>query len=129
MNCSAGRAFAVLVMASCLLGADSASLPDALAAGWKGKPACILLSQSQTYRVLRCTFPPGAGHERHFHPANFGYALSGGVMQLTDAKGTRIATIQTGSNFTSAGTEWHEAINVGTTTVAYLIVEEWPSQP
>jgi len=29
----------------------------------------------------------------------------------------------TGSSFTSPGVEWHEVVNVGDTTVVYLIVE------
>ncbi|MFZ1742376.1 MAG: hypothetical protein WAT93_05955 [Pontixanthobacter sp.] len=82
------------------------------------------MHQTPTHRVLRCIFPPGVGHERHFHPANFGYALSGGTMQITDSSGTRTAEIATGSNFSSGGTAWHQVVNIGDTTVAYLIVEE-----
>ncbi|MBX9643665.1 MAG: cupin domain-containing protein [Novosphingobium sp.] len=129
MRPTPARTVAVLAAACCLIGARNGELPDALLAGWKGRPTCELLSQSATNRVLKCTFKPGTGHERHFHPVNFGYALSGGVMRLTDAKGIRVATIKTGSSFSSAGTEWHEAVNIGKTTVAYLIVEEWPARP
>lgn len=129
MSFASGRAMAFLAIAGCLVGAGESSFPDALAAGWKGKPVCELLSQSSNHRMLKCTFAPGTGHERHFHPTNFGYALSGGTMRLADAKGTRVATVKTGSSFNSTGTEWHEAVNIGTTTVVYLIVEEWPAQP
>jgi quercetin dioxygenase-like cupin family protein len=113
-------------------GADAASrpaglpgdrLPDPLAAGWRGAPVCERLHEEATLRVLRCTFPPGAGHERHFHPPHFGYALSGGRMRLTDARGAREVEIETGSSFTSDGVAWHEVLNVGETTVSYLIVE------
>lgn len=99
------------------------ALPDPLAAGWNGATVCEKLHEDQDYRVLRCTFPPGVGHERHYHGAHFGYALAGGRMRITDARGTREADIATGSSFTSAGVDWHEVLNVGTTTVAYLIVE------
>jgi len=122
------RATFLLVAGGALVAAGEPPLPDALAAGWKGKPACELLTQSADHRMLRCTFAPGAGHERHYHPANFGYALSGGTMRITDAKGTRVVQIATGSSFTSPGTAWHVAENIGTTTVIYLIVEELPGK-
>ena len=91
----------------------STELPSALEAGWAGAPVCTLLHQTETHRVLRCTFPPGVGHERHFHPAHFGYALSGGTMELTDAGGVRIAKIATGAHYKSDGTPWHSVRNVG----------------
>ena len=99
-------------------------LPSALEAGWNGKRVCELQHQAETHRVLRCTFPPGVGHERHYHPAHWGYALSGGTMQLTDGERTRTATIASGSSYSSDGVEWHEVVNVGDTTVTYLIIEE-----
>ncbi|MEM7082095.1 MAG: cupin domain-containing protein [Pseudomonadota bacterium] len=99
------------------------NLPDPLAAGWRGAPVCEQLSLTEYQRVLRCTFPPGVGHERHYHPPHFGYALSGGRMRLTDAQGTRDVTLADHSYFSSDGTAWHEVENVGTTTVQYLIIE------
>ncbi|WP_394728893.1 cupin domain-containing protein [Altererythrobacter sp. GH1-8] len=99
-------------------------VPDALVAGWKGQKACELLQEKPSYRVLRCTFPPGAGHERHYHPPHFGFALSGGKAELIDASGTREAVIATGSSFTSNGTAWHEMRNIGESVIAYIIVEE-----
>lgn len=98
-------------------------LPDPLAAGWQGNDVCELLERNERLRVLRCTFPPGVGHERHFHAPHYGYALSGGVMKLIDERGTRIVTLETGSDFSSAGTPWHTVLNVGDTTVQYLIIE------
>ena len=98
-------------------------LPDPLEAGWKGKPVCEQLALTPQQRVLRCTFAPGVGHERHYHVPHFGYALSGGRMRLTDSSGTREVDLATGSYFTSDGTPWHEVLNVGSTTVQYLIVE------
>ena len=83
-----------------------------------------MLHQTDTHRTLRCTFPPGVGHERHYHPAHFGYALSGGTMRLTDGERTRDATIATGSSYSSDGVAWHQVVNIGTTTVTYLIIEE-----
>ena len=98
-------------------------LPDPLEAGWKGTPVCEKLHEDPDHRILRCTFPPAIGHERHYHERNFGYAISGGRMRITDANGTREVDLATGSSFASDGTEWHEVLNVGETTVVYLIVE------
>lgn len=105
-----------------------AALPDALTAGWQGRPVCELLYETPTNRVLRCTFAPGVGHERHFHPRHFGYALSGGRMRITTASGVREAEIATGSSFSSEGVAWHEVLNVGPTPVIYLMFEEKPAR-
>ena len=115
----------MLYLASAAIAAalTSATLPDPLAAGWKGVPVCERLHEDTTQRILRCTFAPGAGHERHYHTPNFGYAVAGGRMQITDASGTREVDLPTGSSFASPGTEWHEVLNVGETTVVYLIIE------
>jgi Zn-dependent protease with chaperone function len=101
----------------------AAALPDALEAGWRGTPVCERLHQQEGWRVLRCRFEPGVGHERHFHGRHFGYALSGGRVRITDAAGTREVDLATGSSFSSDGVPWHEVLNVGTTPVVYLIVE------
>jgi len=99
------------------------SLPDPLRAGWQGKKVCEQLHESIDMRVLRCTFAPGVGHERHFHAAHYGYALSGGTMKITDGNSTRTVELQTGSDFYSGGIDWHTVINIGKTTVQYLIIE------
>ena len=98
-------------------------LPDPVAAGWQGESVCEVLREDAELRVFRCTFPPGVGHDRHFHPRHFGYALSGGTMRITSDSGTREVTLRTGSYFFSEGTAWHEAVNVGDTTVSYLMIE------
>ena len=84
---------------------------------------CEELHDDPAQRVLRCTFPPGVGHERHYHAPHFGYALAGGRMRLIDANGTREVDLATGSSYASDGVAWHEVLNVGETTVVYLIVE------
>jgi mannose-6-phosphate isomerase-like protein (cupin superfamily) len=99
------------------------SLPDPLAAGWRGTPVCEKLHEDSDQRILRCSFPPSVGHERHFHDRHFGYAISGGRMRITDANGVREVDLATGSSFVSPGVAWHEVVNVGETTVVYLIVE------
>lgn len=98
-------------------------LPDPLAAGWEGRPVCERLHQDHFNRILRCTFPPGVGHERHYHRPHFGYALSGGRVSITDADGVRELELATGSSYTSDGVAWHEVLNVGESTIVYLIVE------
>lgn len=98
-------------------------LPGPLEAGWQGEKVCEVLHEDEAQRVLRCTFPPGVGHEKHQHPKHFGYALSGGRMRITDDQGTREIELATGSSFSSDGTPWHQVLNVGATTVEYLIVE------
>lgn len=114
-----------MLLGGCTTRADTSdALPSALEAGWKGERVCTLQHETGTHRVLRCTFPPGVGHERHYHPPHYGYALSGGTMQLTSESGTRTATLATGSDYSSDGTAWHEVVNVGETTVTYLMVEE-----
>lgn len=119
----------VLLTASVIAASVAAPLPDTLQAGWRGVPVCELLREDHAIRVLRCSFAPGVGHERHFHAPHFGYALSGGRMRLTDASGVREAELKTGSSFDSEGTEWHEVLNIGDTTVIYLIVEPGSLKP
>ena len=111
-----------MLLALLMLAADP-PLPDPFAAGWHGKPVCEKLHDDASHRILRCTFPPGVGHERHYHAPHFGYALSGGRVRMTDSRGTRELDLQIGSHFTSQGTPWHEILNIGDTAIAYLLVE------
>ena len=104
-----------------------ASLSDPLAAGWRGHSVCEVLADNAQLRTLRCTFPPGEGHERHFHAAHWGYVLAPSTMRITTAKGSVVRELKTGDTWWSDGVAWHEALNVGATTGVYLIVE--PKQP
>ena len=115
----------VLLLAGCTVNAnfDFGHLPDPLEAGWQGEPVCEALEESPNLRVLMCTFPPGIGHERHFHPEHMGYVLDGSTMQITDSEGTRTVDIPAGTTWRSDGVAWHEVVNVGDTTGRYLIVE------
>ena len=99
------------------------ALPDPVAAGWQGRSVCEVLREDAEVRIFRCVFPPGVGHERHFHPRHFGYALSGGTMRITSSAGTREVTLETGSSFSSEGIDWHEVVNIGDSVVSYLMVE------
>jgi mannose-6-phosphate isomerase-like protein (cupin superfamily) len=113
-----GTSFAVI--GAC---ATQSPLPDPLEAGWKGAPVCEQLEENSNQRILRCTFAPTVGHERHFHNRHFGYAIAGGRMRITDSSGTREVELATGSSYTSDGVTWHEVVNIGNSTTVYLIIE------
>lgn len=98
-------------------------LPDPLEAGWNGLQVCENLHEDSDHRILRCSFPPSTGHERHFHNRHFGYAIAGGRMRITDSSGIREVDLATGSSFASDGVVWHEVVNIGDSTVVYLIIE------
>jgi quercetin dioxygenase-like cupin family protein len=118
------RPGASVAAAAVLLGAaDPAALPQAFDAGWQGKPVCEPLFENAEMRSARCTFPPGVGHERHFHSRHWGYIVQGGTMRITDARGTVERVLASGSSWWSDGIDWHEAVNIGTTTAIYVIVE------
>lgn len=99
------------------------ALPDPLEAGWKGAKVCAVLQENESMRTLRCTFPPGVGHEKHFHPEHVGYTLEGGTFRITDDKGTRTVDIPKGYTFYNERVPWHEVLNVGSDTAVFLIVE------
>jgi len=104
--------------------ARAADVKDALEAGWGGERRCEKLDEDEYIRVLRCTFPPNVGHERHSHPASFLYVLNGGQVRMTDATGTREAEAKSDQYRTTEPIEWHEGLNVGDTTLRVLIVEK-----
>jgi len=99
------------------------NLPDPLAAGWKGQVVCEVLEDNAALRVLKCTFPPGVGHEKHHHDTHFGYTLAGSTFRITDTTGVREVTIPTGTNFFNEVVEWHEVQNIGDSTAVFLIME------
>lgn len=102
-------------------------LPSAFDAGWHGQRVCEPLFENAEMRAARCTFPPGGGHEKHYHPPHWGYIVEGGTMRITTEAGTVDRVLKSGSNWWSDGIKWHEAVNVGDTTAVYIIVE--PKQP
>lgn len=98
-------------------------LPDPLYAGWDNQPVCEVLQDNENVRALKCTFPPGVGHEKHYHDTHFGYTLAGSTFRITDTTGTREVNVPTGTNFYNEGIEWHEVLNVGDSTAVFLIIE------
>lgn len=104
--------------------ADLPDLPEAFDAGWRGEKTCELLYETESVRVGRCSFPPGTGHEKHFHYPHFGYVLEGGLLRITGAGGeAEERQTTTGRSWSSDKITVHEALNIGETTTSYLIIE------
>ncbi len=98
-------------------------LPDPLEAGWKGESVCEIVEESDKVRVLKCTFPPNVGHEKHYHDPHIGYTLEGGKFKISDIDGIREVNVPTGYTFRNDGRTEHEVLNVGETTAIFLIIE------
>lgn len=100
-------------------------LPSALCAGWQGERVCELQHEDAQVRVLRCTFPPGEGHEPHYHPPHVGYILEGAsIMRTTTDAGAMERPLVAGASWASDVEVRHDALNVGDQTMRYLIVEK-----
>jgi quercetin dioxygenase-like cupin family protein len=106
-----------------VLAAEKTDLPHAFDAGWEGQKTCETLFEDDTLRVGRCVFPPGVGHEKHYHNPHFGYVLEGGELRIADSNGERKVTTHSGGNWSTTEVTTHEALNIGDTTTSYLIVE------
>ena len=114
--------FLLIFCMQCRPPADN-SLPDPLEAGWEGQKVCEVIEENEDIRVLRCTFPPGVGHERHHHEKHFGYTVQGSKFRITDTTGVREIQIPSGASFFNEKIEWHEALNIGDSTAVFLIIE------
>jgi quercetin dioxygenase-like cupin family protein len=101
----------------------AADVPDALSVEWEGKKPCEKLHEDTQIRVARCTFPPGAMHVKHSHPAYLAYVVSGGRAKVEDEKGAREVDVPLGALFDSPPVV-HELTNIGTTALQYLVVEK-----
>ncbi len=112
--------FSCILIISCK---QKNSLKDPLQAGWKNSKVCKVLEENEKIRTLKCVFPPGVGHEKHFHAAHFGYTLKGGKFRITDKTGTREVNVPTGYDFYNQRIEWHNVLNIGDSTAVFLIVE------
>jgi quercetin dioxygenase-like cupin family protein len=105
------------------LAREEPELPHAFDAGWEGQKTCELLFADDRTRVARCVFPPGIGHEKHYHKPHFGYVLEGGTLRIADSTGERVVTTEPGGSWSTTTITVHEAMNIGDTTTSYLIVE------
>ena len=111
---------AILLLFSCK---TTSSLQDPLSAGWNGEKVCEKIEENKMQRILKCTFKPGVGHERHNHLPHFGYTLAGSTFKIKDTSCVRVVNVKTGSYFNNESIEWHEVINIGDSTVVFLIIE------
>lgn len=115
--------FALASLPVSLNASDATDLPHAFDAGWEGQKTCELMYENETVRVARCIFPPGIGHEKHYHNPHFGYVLEGGTLNIKDAGGERTVTTETNGSWSTTERTVHEAVNIGDTTTSYVIVE------
>lgn len=120
--------FILAILASCNPNSQEKSssivqLPDPLEAGWNNEPVCEVLEENPKIRILKCTFPPGVGHEKHYHDPHVGYTLAGGLFRITDESGTKEVNVRTGISFTNDSITSHEVLNIGETTAEFLIIE------
>jgi quercetin dioxygenase-like cupin family protein len=107
--------------------ADTTGLPEAFDAGWEGQQTCELMYETDEVRVGRCSFPPGIGHEKHYHVPHFGYVLEGGTLRITNEQGEdQVVETITGGTWSTDEITVHNALNIGDTTTSYLIVEPKP---
>lgn len=112
--------FSLLLFAGCK---TTSKLPDPLEAGWKGEKVCEVAHETDKLRVLKCTFPPKVGHEKHYHKPHFGYTLKGSTFQIKNNKGVRVVKVKTGTQFSKDVISEHEVLNIGDSTAVFLIVE------
>ena len=117
-------ALSSVALAATLSVAQAADVPDALSVEWRGNHPCEKLFEDAQVRVARCTFPPGAMHVCHSHPSYLSYVVSGGQAQVQDEKGVRKVNVVAGALADVPPTPWHELINVGDTTLQFVVVEK-----
>jgi quercetin dioxygenase-like cupin family protein len=113
----------LMSLAPVTLAGETPDLPHAFDAGWQGEDTCELIFENEDMRVARCVFPPGIGHEKHYHEPHFGYVLEGGTLRTVDSSGERVVSPQTGGSWSTSERTVHEAVNIGDATTSYLIVE------
>ena len=99
------------------------NLPDPLEAGFNNSKVCKVLTENKKVRTLKCVFPPGIGHDKHFHAEHFGYTISGSKFRITDKTGTREVNVPTGYDFYNKKIAWHNVLNIGDSTAIFLIIE------
>jgi quercetin dioxygenase-like cupin family protein len=99
------------------------TLPDPLEAGWNNEAVCEIVEENDNVRVLKCTFEPGIGHEKHYHNPHYGYTVAGSKFKIKDTTGTREVNVPTGYSFSKDEISTHEVLNIGDSTAVFLIIE------
>lgn len=121
--------FLVCFFVSCLVfwGCNENStlpvLPDPLEAGWNNEAVCEVVEDNAKIRVLKCSFAPGVGHEKHYHNPHFGYTLAGSQFRIKDTTGIREVNVPTDYSFSKEAISTHEVLNIGDSTAVFLIIE------
>ena len=116
--------FSSLLLVTAIVHAqDHEGLPHSFEAGWQGEDVCEVLFEDEETIIGKCTFPPGVGHEKHYHNPHFGFILEGTTFRVTDEDGVRDLETPAGVTWSSDEVSVHEALNVGETTGVALIVE------
>lgn len=110
----------LLLIASCN---NQQSLPDPLEAGWNGEVVCEVVDDNDKLRVLKCTFAPNVGHEKHYHNPHYGYTIAGSRFRIKDSTGIREVNVPTGYSFSKDEISTHEVLNIGDSTAVFLIIE------
>ncbi len=109
-----------LIMLNCK---NKNTLPDPLEAGWNNDAVCEVVEENDNVRVLKCTFEPGVGHEKHYHNPHYGYTVAGSKFKIKDTTGTREVNVPTGYSFSKDEISTHEVLNIGDSTAVFLIIE------
>ncbi|WP_411766432.1 cupin domain-containing protein [Winogradskyella sp. A3E31] len=110
----------IILFSSCK---NKQELPDPLEAGWQGQSVCEVLEDNKELRLLKCTFPPNVGHEKHYHNPHTGYTIAGSTFRITDSEGTREVDVPAGYTFSNDSITEHEVLNIGDSTAVFLIME------
>jgi quercetin dioxygenase-like cupin family protein len=113
-------AFVLLLIISCN---TKNQLPDPLEAGWNNEAVCEVLEDNKNIRILKCTFEPGIGHEKHYHNPHYGYTVAGSRFRIKDTTGTKDVSVPTGYSFSKDEISTHEVLNIGDSTAIFLIIE------
>lgn len=116
------RLVIIIILVFCYGCKNDPNLPDPLEAGWNNEAVCELLEETEL-RVLKCTFPPGVGHEKHYHDPHIGYTIKGSRFRIKDTSGTREVNVPSGYSFSNPETITHEVLNIGDSTAVFLIME------
>src|SRR5690242_15985618 len=87
-------------------------------------PSTVKLKlENNKVRVLEATLPPGHKEQRHSHPANVVYVITGGKVRSHGADGkVTESTLESGAVlYRDPLTHWAE--NIGNTTIHLILVE------
>lgn len=98
-------------------------LPDPVEAKWKGQDVFRVIEANEELRTLKCSFPPGGGHDKHFRTKHYDDSITGSTFKITDAEVTRDVEVTSGSDFFNSSLNWHEVENVGDSTAVLILIE------